>query len=259
MLPLFPLYLFAMIPGFIAVAVARWAAARVLGMRGVRFGFGGAIENPEAAARWRRALVVVAGIAASYLVAVVVFVAAFLAGAGGTLLTQVTVLPNRPAAHAGMQTGDRVRSVAGREVATWDELAKTVSEHPGEPVEVVVARGDETVRFTVTPDADRGKGKIGIAPTGPTRPLGGAALLARAIVQPVQVLVDIVKGVLDMLVGKQSTELTGPVGIVSAAGQAASTGAAATLFFIASLLAYVWPGSAILAIAAMPRRPRAAR
>src|SRR5262249_1991698 len=105
-------FLFVMLlPSLAAAAVARWAAARAVGMRGVRFLFGGSIENADAAGPWRRAAVAGAALAASYLVAGVFFTAGALTGAYSVRTTRVEVLPGKPAAEAGMETGDRVVSI----------------------------------------------------------------------------------------------------------------------------------------------------
>src|SRR5512142_2620609 len=73
-------------------------------------------------AAWRRFLVILAGPAMNFLTAGLL-AAALLAGPG--LLTPDPsaavgrIAPDKPAAAAGLQRGDRVLSVAGQPVATW--------------------------------------------------------------------------------------------------------------------------------------------
>ena len=140
MSPVWYLIPFVVLPTLIAVVLAavagaRYVAAGALGMRGISLFFGGAIENPQAAAAWRRALVVIAGIVASYLVAASLFSVAFLVGGRALRTTQVTVLEGRPAAEAGMKTGDRVLSVGGAPVVEWADLIAAIEPHAGQPTE----------------------------------------------------------------------------------------------------------------------------
>jgi membrane-associated protease RseP (regulator of RpoE activity) len=57
--------------------------------------------------------VVGAGLFATYLVPATLFTAALLLGGREVLSTVVSVSPTKPAAEAGMATGDRVLSVGG--------------------------------------------------------------------------------------------------------------------------------------------------
>ena len=132
-------------------------------MQGVGWLLGGAIENADAAAWWRRALVVIVAIVASYAVPAFAFTVAGLAGGNGVWSTEVTVAPDNPATAAGIMTGDRVVLVGGKPVTTFAELALALADHAGEPVEVVVVRSGEQVRLTMIPEGPSGRGRIGIS------------------------------------------------------------------------------------------------
>jgi serine protease Do len=61
------------------------------------------------------------------------------------------VLPNSPAAAAGLRQGDTVVDVAGTAVHTWVELLSAVGQHqPGQTVRLVVLRDGNRVEVTVT-------------------------------------------------------------------------------------------------------------
>jgi membrane-associated protease RseP (regulator of RpoE activity) len=61
------------------------------------------------------------------------------------------VVPNSPAAKAGMKDGDRVISFAGQPIANTADLSKAIRDRiGGEEVEVGVRRGEETVALRVT-------------------------------------------------------------------------------------------------------------
>jgi regulator of sigma E protease len=201
-----------------------------------------------------------AGLAASYLVASAVFTAAFLVDGKIVTTTEVTVIPGKPAAEAGMETGDRVVSVGGTPTTTWNDVADTVSRHPGEPVEVVVVRGGEEKHLTVTPQrSDRNKGRIGIAAVSKHEHPGLVASLGLGLTSPMRVLVGFAQGISSAIAGEVEVELAGPVGIVRETKRAARVGAGPVLHLAGALLSYVWPISAIVALASVPRRAKAAR
>jgi serine protease Do len=80
----------------------------------------------------------------------------------GVVVTNVT--PNGPAQQAGVQVGDVITQVAGKEIKTGDELVGEISGHkPGDKVKLAVIRGGKPQEVTVAV-ADRAKifaGRVG--------------------------------------------------------------------------------------------------
>ena len=117
---------------------------------------------------WQRALVVVAGPLANYLVAAVVFSVLF--GIGfpraetGTVIGEVTA--GKPAARAGLRAGDRVLAIDGDPVRTWNEIAARTHASPGKSLALEVRRGTRTLTIHAKPGRDprSGVGIVGIAP-----------------------------------------------------------------------------------------------
>ncbi|SDK05590.1 RIP metalloprotease RseP [Cryobacterium psychrotolerans] len=56
-----------------------------------------------------------------------------------------------PGAAAGLQPGDRIVSVNGTPIATWEQSTAIIRESPGTPLEFVVERDGEDVALTITP------------------------------------------------------------------------------------------------------------
>lgn len=59
--------------------------------------------------------------------------------------------PAAPGAAAGIEPGDRIVSVAGQPIVSWNESTAIIRDHPDEPVELVVVRDGEEVTLEVTP------------------------------------------------------------------------------------------------------------
>lgn len=59
--------------------------------------------------------------------------------------------PAAPGAAAGIEPGDRIVSIAGEPIESWNESTAIIRDHAGEPVALVVERGGETLDLEVTP------------------------------------------------------------------------------------------------------------
>jgi S1-C subfamily serine protease len=61
------------------------------------------------------------------------------------------VIPDSPAAAAGLRPGDAVVDFAGTAIHTWEELLSAVGQHqPGQSVHLVVRRDANRVEVTLT-------------------------------------------------------------------------------------------------------------
>lgn len=59
--------------------------------------------------------------------------------------------PLAPAAEAGIQPGDEIISIDGEPVAEWSDLQALIRDRAGEPIDVVVERGGDTLTLPLTP------------------------------------------------------------------------------------------------------------
>jgi regulator of sigma E protease len=76
---------------------------------------------------YQRALVVVAGPVANFILTISIFALILMVVGQATLLTKVgKVVPNAPAAKAGLVQGDIIRAIDGKNVANFDELVHAV-------------------------------------------------------------------------------------------------------------------------------------
>ena len=195
---------------------------------------------------WQRFLVVLAGPAANFLLAILIFAAFFmLLGAPQTNVVGA-VEPNTPAARAGLVAGDEIISIGGRETPTFNDLRTVVSLRAGEAVDVNFVRAGQNRTVGVTLQADtfrdqfgkpQKKGLLGIAPTTTVlAPLSPLAALSAAVDYTWRLVVSTVDGLGRVLSGQISPKaIGGPISIAKVAGEGAALG---PLAFV-SLLAFL--------------------
>ncbi|MBX6423494.1 RIP metalloprotease RseP [Thermosulfurimonas sp. F29] len=193
---------------------------------------------------WQRALIVAAGPVFNFLLAWLVFTLFFVVKGRPLLLPEVgKVLPESPAARAGLKPGDRILSVDGVRVRTWEELTRAVRKHTERPLLLVLKRGDRTLRIRLRPEVKETRNifgetirvpVIGIVASGrfeTERVAPWSAVwegLARTLSLIKLTLVAIVKLVERVL---PLSSLGGPLLIAQMAGQQAREGFLALLLF----------------------------
>ena len=221
-------------------------------------------EGPEALQRyfhfkpvWQRAIVVVAGPLANFVLAIALF--AILLMTVGETLTPARVLdvvPGAPAMKAGFQAGDIIKRMDGRSVDDFSTVQQYVGLRARVPINFTVQRHGQPVTIVATPalgDIDTPVGKqkggvLGLHAPGPSAP---DAIHKRY--PPLQAVAGGVDRTWDTLkttvfiIGRllhgqvPADQLSGPLGIAQTSGAIAHVGAEnapnAWLGFVGSLVA----------------------
>jgi regulator of sigma E protease len=195
------------------------------------------------ASLWGRVVTIAAGPLANYFFASVLFFFGLLIGGKEVAddATMRVVVEAGPAQTAGMQTGDRVLSVAGHDVHTWEELRKAVSSHPGEPIDIAIERRGDTLHETVTPGAkgEKDEGLIHVrVPTHVEAATLGEAL-KYSVIEPPFIVYENVRAIGLVLTGREKFQVSGPVGIVKETARRVRTGVGVLLQFLGMLSAYL--------------------
>jgi regulator of sigma E protease len=193
---------------------------------------------------WARMLILLSGVTMNVVLALVVTTGMFVHYGSPYLSTTAdSLFAERPGALAGLQRGDSIVAIDGKQV-DWEALVTTVSASPGRPLRFDVLRSGERRTFTVTPAPDTatnpstGKvdsvGRIGIIPVQGAREVGwGEAVTSgwRATWRMAGTVIDALHGLATRRVS--ASELGGPIMIAQASVQAARGGLEQLLFLVA--------------------------
>jgi len=167
-----------------------------------------------------RAAVLVAGSAMNFIVAVTAFALAY-----GTGWPDASAAPpeiggiaaGSPAESAGLQAGDLVRQVNGRDMATIPDFQREIQQHLGAPMDIAVLRGGETIRISVTPRAQvpEGQGALGVQLVRRAIPVrhGPAESVVFGFRNTIGIIATTVMAPVMAIRGELSPELVRPIGI----------------------------------------------
>ena len=119
--------------------------------------------------KWQRFLILFAGPFMNIVIAITFMAALVMIGieelATKPVISQV--LPNQPAARAGLKAGDRILSIKGEPVEDFNDVRMLISMNAGTALRVVYLRDGQTHTTTLTPIREEGEyspiGRAGIA------------------------------------------------------------------------------------------------
>lgn len=199
-----------------------------------------------AAKLWKRMLTVAAGPIANFIVAIVILSGFALAyGRMTTPPVAQTVLAGSPAAAAGIKPGDRIVSVNGRAMATFQDVPAMVMHRPaGEPMDFMIERDGRQFTLRIAPKVDVEHDRFGnrveraIIGIGNQHVEFSPVSILEAPVVGTQMAWSITRQMGEVIgqlfTGKRSIQdLGGPIKIAKASGEQASLGFAAFLSFAA--------------------------
>jgi regulator of sigma E protease len=184
---------------------------------------------------WQRFLVVLAGPAANFLLAIIIF-AGFFAFVGTPRTNVVSrVMPHSAAAAAGIQPGDRIISVAGLDTPSFNDVWNVVSLRPNETVSIGIDRAGQVRQVDAHLGADSiddGSGhkfRRGVLGIGSTTAIGDPVSPLQAMPMAVGYTANLTRsiadGIVQMIRGQVSPkQLGGPIAVAQVAGQGAELG-----------------------------------
>jgi regulator of sigma E protease len=216
-------------------------------------------EGPEALSRyfhfkpiWQRAIIVVAGPAANFILAIVLFAGLFMVFGQQSWRPRVgAVEPGGVAQAAGFRPGDLILRANGAAVADFEDLQQFVTLRAGVPIKFLVQRDGETLRISAIP-----RSQVINSPIAGPQHVGALGIRSSLVPQdeirrrynPIEavgaathrtwkITTTTVYFLGRMITGQVSTDsLRGPIGIAGVAGKVTELGAAGATSLGAMLL-----------------------
>ena len=143
------------------------------------------------------------------------------------------VVAGKPAAAAGIKSGDGLLKVSGQPLQSFDDVRTRVRAAGSAPVVFEILRGSERLTLSIVPV----NGAIGIGESYVVKKFGFVRAVqeaGRETWDRTKQMVGLLKQLLTFRVAAKSA-LSGPIGIAQAAGEAARSGPVQMLFLIALL------------------------
>jgi len=191
-----------------------------------------------------RLVIMLAGVTMNALLAYVIYAGLLLHSGMPTLVpVAAAVTAGKPAAAAGIQTGDSIVSLNGHPLEAWETLLDSIGASAGRPIDLGVMRKGQPVHVTVTPapeaviDPATGKketvGRIGVMATEAFTPISAGAALGAAWGLTIDNGSKIFSALGALAHGVGVKDLGGPIAIAQVSVQAARNGIETLLLLVA--------------------------
>ena len=183
-------------------------------------------------------MTVIAGIMMNFLLAVVLlFIVGLINGSPQNKPIVGPLDENMPAYQAGLQEGDQILKVNGKNANTADKLALQLQVYKGKPITLEINRNGEIKDITVVPKKTTENGetvyKLGFKINDEVH-TGVFAALKYSITKTLSLIHQMIFIVFYLITGQLSLgSLSGPVGIYNVVGSAANTGITSLLYLTA--------------------------
>lgn len=192
-----------------------------------------------------RIVTIFAGPLSNYVFASIFFFIPLYASGVPAEATQIRIVPNEPAAVAGLQDGDQIVRIAGNDVTgDWDKLSSSIVPNANKALEIEVLRDGQPLTFEVTPREEVTKNEgaedtkravIGVRYFGlrPAKNVGEVAIAALAL--PPELVKQNLKGIGQLIRGTGEAKLAGPKGMVDTMATRASLGWEEFMFILGQI------------------------
>lgn len=212
---------------------------------------------------WQRVLIIIGGVAAFWITAIIIFSIVFAMGADlpvgdqdvqGLTNPQVKVVAvssNSPASQAGLEIGDTITEVKVNNSRTSidkvSDFQTITGDNKGKEVAITIERNGKTLNFNLTPRVDppAGQGSVGIGlermanlikkTSWYEAPIQGAAYTWQTTFNAVKGLYVTLATLFAGKGAPQGAEFAGPLGITIFLANAASYGIGFFLYFIGTI------------------------
>ena len=209
---------------------------------------------------WQRVLIIIGGVAAFWLAAIIIFSIVFAMGTNlpigdqdvkGLINPQVKVISvsqNSPASQAGIKTGDAITNIkvggSDSKISKVSEFQKITGENKGKEITLVIERSGKIIETNLSPRVNppAGQGAVGLGlermatlvekTAWYLAPIKGITYTWDTTINSLKGLYDTFAGLLSKKGLPQGASFAGPLGITVFLANAASYGPGFFLYFI---------------------------
>lgn len=196
----------------------------------------------NSASLWNRIKTNAAGPMNNFILSIIIFIiVGFMQGGVPSNDPVIGQVSDQSAAHeAGLQTSDKIISIDGVDIHSWDEMTSIVRSSADKTLSMTIQRNGGTKNVSITPKSVEGQNGSKIGQLGVTRTLDNSILsiLGYGFTQTITVVVMVLSALGSIFTkGFNLNQLGGPVAIYSLTSQVAKNGLIDLLSFMGMISA----------------------
>ena len=196
----------------------------------------------NSASLWNRIKTNAAGPMNNFILSIIIFIiVGFMQGGVPSNNPVIGQVSDQSAAHeAGLQTSDKIISIDGVDIHSWDEMTSIVRSSADKTLSMTIQRNGDTKNVSITPKSVEGQNGSKIGQLGVTRTLDNSILsiLEYGFTQTISVIVLVLSALGSIFTkGFNLNQLGGPVAIYSLTSQVAKNGLIDLLSFMGMISA----------------------
>ena len=179
---------------------------------------------------FKRLAVILMGPIMNFLLAALIFIFAFAIFGVPTSTTEKAILgeviPQQPAAEAGLRANDQILAINGQEIESWEEMSQLIRNNTDQQITIRYQRDGNTNTINITPvlSEDGERGVIGVYPQLVRESVSIGKSISLGLSQTYQVFKMTILGFVQMFRESSTEDIGGPIMIASIIGQAARVG-----------------------------------
>ncbi|TDO89360.1 regulator of sigma E protease [Halanaerobium saccharolyticum] len=179
---------------------------------------------------FKRLAVIFMGPIMNFLLAALIFILTFAIFGVPTSTTEKAILgrviPEQPAAEAGLKANDRILAINGQEISSWQEMSELIRNNANQKITIRYQRNEEINTISLTPvlSEESNQGVIGVYPQLVRENLSIGNSITMGLQQTYQVFKMTIMGFVQMFRESSAEDIGGPIMIASIIGQAARRG-----------------------------------
>lgn len=196
----------------------------------------------NSASLWNRIKTNAAGPMNNFILSIIIFIiVGFMQGGVPSNDPVIGQVSDQSAAHeAGLQTSDKIISIDGVDIHSWDEMTSIVRSSADKTLSMTIQRNGDTKNVSITPKSVEGQNGSKIGQLGVTRTLDNSILsiFGYGFTQTITVVVMVLSALGSIFTkGFNLNQLGGPVAIYSLTSQVAKNGLIDLLSFMGMISA----------------------